>query len=123
MKRIIRGIKNLIKWFRVIYNDRDDDNIYLEYILYKKLYGMYKHQKQWNQHVGRDKSLQALGICIAILERRLNEWYFDEIYLNSKHKYDESRKISFILTLDNIEKRDWKVLWRLIEKWGGHWWT
>jgi hypothetical protein len=120
MRRIIRGIKNLIKWFRVIYNDRDDDNVYLEYILYKKLYGMHKYQKQYNYHVN-DKSLQALEICIAILERRLNEWYFD-VYLDSEHKYNESRKISFILTLHDIEKRDWRILWRLIEKWGQYWW-
>lgn len=125
MRKLIRGIKNLIKWFKTIYNDRDDDNVFLEYILYKKLCGIHKHQKQHNQHADSAKSLQALEICIAILERRLNDWYFDEIYLTSRHKYttDESRKISFILTLHDVENRDWKILWRLIEQWGQYWWT
>jgi hypothetical protein len=125
MHKLIRGIKNLIKWFKTIYNDRDDDNVFLEHILYKKLCGIHKHQKQYSQHADSAKSLQALEICIAILERRLNDWYFDEIYLNSKHKYiiDESRKISFILTLHDTEKRDWKILWRLMERWGQYWWT
>lgn len=125
MRKLIRGIKNLIKWFKTIYNDRDDDNVFLEYILYKKLCGIHKHQKQHSQHADSAKSLQALEICIAILERRLNGWYFDEIYLTSRHKYttDESRKISFILTLHDVENRDWKILWRLIEQWGQYWWT
>ena len=125
MRKLIRGIKNLIKWFETIYNDRDDDNVFLELILYKKLCGIHTHQKQYSQHADSAKSLQALEICIAILERRLNDWYFDEIYLNSRHKYitDESRKISFLLTLHDIEKRDWKILWRLMERWGLYWWT
>lgn len=37
IKHIIRGFKNLKKWFKVIWNDRDFDHYYLYVILEKKL--------------------------------------------------------------------------------------
>lgn len=37
IKHTIRGFKNLKKWFKVIWNDRDFDHYYLYVILEKKL--------------------------------------------------------------------------------------
>lgn len=37
IRHIIRGFKNLVKWFKVIWNDRDFDHYYLYVILEKKL--------------------------------------------------------------------------------------
>jgi len=136
MKQFFKGIKNLISWFKVIYNDRDWDNAYMEIILYKKLCGIHKTLMQ-DEYVttSRKKSIQALSICIAILERRLNEWYM-EVYHLSPSTDSDGTLVSYIdsdgtllsyesnlLEVMSIEKRDQQVLWKLIQKYSEYWWT
>ena len=136
MKQFFKGIKNLISWFKVIYNDRDWDNAYMEIMLYKKLCGIHKALMQ-DEYVttSRKKSIQALSICIAILERRLNEWYM-EVYHLSPSTDSDGTLVSYIdsdgtlmsyesnlLEVMSIEKRDQQVLWKLIQKYSEYWWT
>ena len=136
IRNLFRGIKNLISWFKVIYNDRDWDNAYMEIMLYKKLCGIHKTLMQ-DEYVttSRKKSIQALLICIAILERRLNEWYM-EVYHLSPSTDSDGTLVSYIdsdgtllsyesnlLEVMSIEKRDQQVLWKLIQKYSEYWWT
>lgn len=126
IRNLFRGIKNLISWFKVIYNDRDWDNAYMEIMLYKKLCGIHKALMQ-DEYVttSRKKSIQALLICIAILERRLNEWYM-EVYHLSPNMDSDDTLLSYesnLLEVMSIEKRDQQVLWKLIQKYSEYWWT
>jgi hypothetical protein len=126
MKQFFKGIKNLISWFKVIYNDRDWDNAYMEIMLYKKLCGIHKALMQ-DEYVttSRKKSIQALSICIAILERRLNEWYVDR-YNMSPNIWNDNILLSYesnLLEVMSVEKRDQQVLWKLIQKYSEYWWT
>ena len=126
IRNLFRGIKNLISWFKVIYNDRDWDNAYMEIMLYKKLCGIHKTLMQ-DEYVttSRKKSIQALLICIAILERRLNEWYM-EVYDLSPSTDSDGTLLSYesnLLEVMSIEKRDQQVLWKLIQKYSEYWWT
>jgi len=126
MKQFFKGIKNLISWFKVIYNDRDWDNAYMEIMLYKKLCGIHKTLMQ-DEYVttSRKKSIQALLICIAILERRLNEWYM-EVYHSSPSTDSDDMLLCYesnLLEVMSIEKRDQQVLWKLIQKYSEYWWT
>jgi hypothetical protein len=136
IRNLFRGIKNLISWFKVIYNDRDWDNAYMEIMLYKKLCGIHRALMQ-DEYVttSRKKSIQALSICIAILERRLNEWYM-EVYDLSPSTDGDGTLVSYIdsdgtllnyrsnlLEVMSIEKRDQQVLWKLIQKYSEYWWT
>jgi hypothetical protein len=73
----------------------------------------------------RKKSIQALSICIAILERRLNEWYVDR-YNVSPNIWNDNILLSCesnLLEVMSVEKRDQQVLWKLIQKYSEYWWT
>ena len=126
IRNLFRGIKNLISWFKVIYNDRDWDNAYMEIMLYKKLCGIHRALMQDEYTTtSRKKSIQALLICIAILERRLNEWYM-EVYHSSPNMDSDDTLLSYesnLLEVMSIEKRDQQVLWKLIQKYSEYWWT
>ena len=126
IRNLFRGIKNLISWFKVIYNDRDWDNAYMEIMLYKKLCGIHRALMQ-DEYVttSRKKSIQALLICIAILERRLNEWYMEVYDLSPSTDSDDTFLCyeSNLLEVMSIEKRDQQVLWKLIQKYSEYWWT
>ena len=115
------SIKNLIKWFPIIWNDMDCDCSYVEDILLFKLNNMYKRFSDpdatcVNWEIEHTKSaLKALKLCIQILERRRDNYYTD--YWWNRGKEDKDLKIS-----DQLEQRDWKLFCLLMEKYFAYWW-
>lgn len=111
---ITRGIKNLVYWFPLIWNDRDWDHAYMEYILLHKLKRMYKRFSDptatyvdWTYEYSA-KALQALRICIVILERRKSSFTLDLYGPIKQHMA--------------IEDRDQKVLYSLMNQYSTCWW-
>ena len=116
---IRRGIKNLINWFPIIWNDRDFDNYYIEIMMYEKLRNTYNFFVSENSVTNWDvpeqaKSLQALRICITILERKQNEFY---IMLAS-----DLDNIKEVENIRKCEERDMKVFGKLFGKYLPYWW-
>lgn len=121
MKYFIEGIKNIIKWIPIIYHDRDYDHAYVEYILYFKLKNMYnrfsdptKTYVDWTTE-DSSKALKALGICVKILERRKDDWY-------TNYWWDNGRTNEDLPISDELEKRDWSVFCKLMNKYFFYWW-
>jgi len=116
---IRRGIKNLINWFPIIWNDRDFDNYYIEIMMYEKLRNTYNFFVSENSVTNWDvpeqaKSLQALRICVTILERKQNEFY---IMLAS-----DLDNIKEVENIRKCEERDMKVFGKLFGKYLNYWW-
>jgi hypothetical protein len=119
-KNIKYSIKNLYKWFFIIWNDRDWDHIYIEIILHKKLVNTYNFftseqaVTEWTVPE-QQKSLKALRICINILDRRLNDFYLEYI---PSYVFDSD----LAELCDKIEKRDEQLLGKLLGKYLSYWW-
>lgn len=118
---IYRSIKNLIKWFSVIWNDRDWDHGYIEDMLLFKLNNMYKRFSDpdatyvnWESYY-TSKALKALKLCIQILERRKNNYYTE--YWWSRGQTHED-----LLLSSQLEERDWRLFCRMMEKYFNYWW-
>ena len=118
---IYRSIKNLIKWFSVIWNDRDWDHAYIEDMLLFKLNNMYKRFSNpdttyvnWESYYA-SKALKALKLCIQILERRKNNYYTE--YWWSRGQTHED-----LLLSSQLEERDWRLFCRMMEKYFNYWW-
>lgn len=83
--KIKYGVSNLIKWFPIVWKDRNWDHYYIDAILHFKLRNAYKalvgSNVDWKMH---KKDLQALRICISILDRRLNDWHYNVSNLPTK---------------------------------------
>ena len=74
--KFIHGLGNLIKWFKIIWNDRDYDYYYILETLKFKLI---KLQNRWQKHnyfVGQKKSLKHIKICIFLINRIQEDDYF-----------------------------------------------
>lgn len=116
---IILGIKNLWRWFPVIWWDRDWDNGYIETLLYRKLINTYNFfvsedaVTNWDVPE-QEKALRALRICIVILERKRTNFYVDIC----SNQYEEH----IIRRSFEIEDRDQKILGKLLGKYLSHWW-
>lgn len=148
LRRLFLSISNLFSYFKVIWNDRQWDMAYIEYILLVKYKLMYKHMCSDNcmKSVDQEEYKQALRICINILERRRNDFYIDIWDYNygrfseiewSDHeeegilvKYEKKDKIHGNEDYTGgptayqriIEERDWKTYCKLVEKYHNHWW-
>lgn len=146
MKSILIGISNLIKWFKVIWNDRDYDMYYFEIMMLKKLNGMRVSMRTYNKVEYSDEKylpyFKALNICIAILERRSQDFYHNLIWkgINGdivfKYIIEEGRMVinknfsSFEhdryhiqkTSVESIRDRDLKIFGKLIGTYLENWW-
>lgn len=145
IKQFFNNIYNLIYYFKVIWNDRDWDHSYIEYIILAKYKKQYKRLSEVNRFESSSKSNQALRLCINILERRQKCWY-DETYHylinndpiwepvigdNDLIQLSESWNISDNMPLYDkkseearlVEDRDWKLYCNIVEKYHESWWN
>lgn len=121
--QFVEGIKNLWRWFPIIWKDRDYDHAFIEYMLQHKLQAMYDRFSDPNatcvnwetEHAA--KALKALKICLIILERRRSEFYIG-LWDSDKEELTDEVMVRVAYT----EDRDWKLLWRLMDKYMLYWW-
>jgi hypothetical protein len=63
------GIRNLIRWFPLIWRDRDWDYCYLADLMRFKMLRMADLQRRWGHHVGAERHARQLRICAALCQR------------------------------------------------------
>lgn len=121
IQRLIRKIKNLIRWFPVIWNDKDFDHYFIEKILHEKLRNTYNFfisndsYTDWDA-VDEGKALKALRICITILDRKLNSFYIMNL------QPDGELSLKQVKDIMKVEERDQKLLGYLLGKYMSWWW-
>lgn len=115
-RNFIIGVKNLIKYFPLVWKTRDWDYGYIEKVLLFKLKEHYPVLK--NGHAAPLpanpeywQGVKAMKICITILERRESDFYG---YLY-KDNYQLKRE-------EDLLNRDWKILCNILNKYFEYWW-
>jgi hypothetical protein len=82
------GIKNLIRWFPIIWKDRNWDSYYIFIILKKKL-----ERTEYclrNGHcVDGDKRADQIKTCIALLDRLIEDQYHENAFIDHVKKWGE----------------------------------
>ncbi len=75
IKRKIRQIKNLIRWFPIIYNDADWDGWYIYTILETKI----KHQAEYiggeNRHIQAKRDAERMMLCVRLTQKVKEDEY------------------------------------------------
>ena len=99
------GIKNLWKWFPIIWKDRDWDYYYIFQVLKFKL------EKQAKHLGGRDAELMMT--CVRLINKLQNEEYYEEYYdsrpMNNEMMYkcqaqhDKAKRLLFKIMNDRID--------------------
>lgn len=117
---LVNGVFHLINWFPIIWKDRDFDNAYIEAILLHKLRNTLNFFESKNSVTDwtvpeQAKALQALHICVTILERKQNEFYISICREDICNVEEIDRAIK-------CEQRDMEVFGKLFGKYLGYWW-
>jgi hypothetical protein len=90
LRPIQSGIKNLITWFPVIWNDQQWDQYYLLKVLQKKLTLMEKYFRTRGHHVDAEKDADNIKLAINLIGRLIKDDYMESAFTPHKKKYGES---------------------------------
>ena len=77
IRNLKEGIRNIIEWFPVIYEDRWWDYSFLYSILRKKLSLMEKGFREDGICLNSEKDAKKMKICVLLLDRLINDDYID----------------------------------------------
>ena len=144
------AIEALIKWFPVIVNDRQWDQIYFYIILEKKLELMIKDFTKYSNHLHVDKQIRYMVICKNLCKRLLDNdyarYHYDkldrvygelnmtftpienskcsQIHINRKNESPMSKRLFKKYTNIEVSLRnhDRELLFKLLNKHLESWW-
>ena len=113
-KYIKYGVKNLYKWFRVIWNDRDWDHHYIFQVLKFKLEKQANHLTKNGFHNNAQRDAELMMTCVRLIDKLQNEYYYDELcksdvrsseaVKNVIAKHNKARRLLFKIMNDRIEE-------------------
>lgn len=86
------GVKNLIKWFPVIWKDRDWDYIFLLRLIEKKLRFMADDMEKHGIHEGDEEDIKNMRKCVEYCKNMVddcNKPYHDIAFKEHYKKYKE----------------------------------
>lgn len=84
---IYYGITNLVIWFPAIWQDRDWDYYFFYKILRLKLKNMEDLHRNYAHYVGSEKEADRLKLCVLLLDRLIDDNYYDIVFKNHEKKW------------------------------------
>jgi len=114
-KYIKYGVKNLYKWFWIIWKDRDWDHHYIFEVLKFKLEKQAKHLADVGFHNDAQRDAERIMTCVRLINKLQNEEYYDEL---SESGVRSSETVQIVIDRHNKAKRLlFKILNDRIEEW------
>ncbi len=80
VKRFYRSVRNVIRWFPVIWKDRDWDDWYILEILKFKIKNQAEYIGGRDFHTRAKRDAEIMMVCVRLLERIQEEYYDMELY-------------------------------------------
>ena len=116
---IPQGIKSLFIWFKVIWNDRSWDWVFIFYILRKKLELMEHTFRVHGHAVDSEKTAHEIKICKLLLDRLIKA---DYIMTPEKRKIFPIKGSKMIDYEDMMMNQDLSLLTKIINRKVFTWW-
>lgn len=116
IRRIIRRIKNLIRWIPIIWKDEQWDYYHIFEILKHKLIFTAEHTRKYGYHVNSNYDADKMILCVKLIEKIQNETYMEEL-INNDELTQEKLDAAF-----NKQKKARKLLFKLLDKHIEGWW-
>ena len=102
-KYLIRGIKNLWKWFPLVWKDRDWDDHFIFEALKFKIRNTARYIKKNDRYVGCERDVQIMMTCVRLIEKIQNQFYEMEYTDFMDQKFSIERKENSDLSELKIE--------------------
>ena len=116
IRKFFKSVSNLVKWFPIIWKDRDWDHHFIFEILKHKLIFMSKSIREKDNHTVAEYDANRMMLAVRLIEKVQNEDYMNELINDDEitiekikagqKKHDKAKRILFKL-LDNYIERWW----------------
>jgi len=92
IKQFFRNIRNLIRWFPIIWRDRDWDHSFIYEILKFKLKNQAEYIGYHDRHMSAKRDAEIMMTCVRLIDKVQHEWYGCEYhdYHKSELKFIDS---------------------------------
>jgi hypothetical protein len=93
IQQFFKQIHNLIRWFPIIWKDKDWDDHYIFEILKFKLKNQAEYIGKKNRHVSSKRDAEIMMLCVRLMDKVQSEYYRMEYhdYYESETKFIPSR--------------------------------
>ena len=115
-KHIKYGVKNLYRWFWVIWKDRDWDHYYIFQVLKFKLEKQAKHLAENGFHSNAQRDAELMMTCVRLINKLQNEDYYEEM---CKSGVRSSKAVQNVIDKHNKAKR---LLFKIMNDRIQEWW-
>jgi hypothetical protein len=125
--KVVIGIRNIIYYLPLIWNDRQWDYTYNYKFLRVKLEKQREHILKYSYHVNKHNDAQELFVCIQLL-KRLEDKSYDDIVFEPRAGMQEIWFIPRIKTETKMslpkkfEHQDIDLLATYLKKYASGWW-
>lgn len=109
IKQFLIGVRNIIHFFNVIWNNREYDNNSLYFLLKIKLQSTIKEHSKRKFYVGWEYEVEKMKLCIKLIDRVTDEYYENEYINYISNKYGDA-KWEFISVEDTKNCKECKQL-------------
>ena len=116
IRKFFKSVSNLIKWFPIIWKDRDWDHHFIFEILKHKLIFMSKSIREKGNHTLAEYDANRMMLAVRLINKVQNEEYILE-FINDDNITRE--KIELAELKHNKAKR---ILFKLLENYIERWW-
>ena len=91
IKQFFSNIRNLIRWFPIMWKDRDWDDYYIWIILETKLKNQAEYIKKRGHHLDADRDAERMMTCVRLIQKVKDEFYQMEYsdYHKSEYHFDD----------------------------------
>lgn len=109
IKQFFKRIRNLIRWFPIIWKDEDWDDHYIFEILKFKLKNQAEYIGFHDRHMSAKRDAEIMMLCVRLIEKVQDEWYGREYfdYHKSEYKFVDSKSHpgSYEMEITEISER------------------
>lgn len=108
-KDLAKGIKNLWKWFPLVWKDRDWDDHFIFEALKFKIKNTAKYIKKNDRYIGCERDVQIMMTCVRLIEKIQDQFYDLEHtdYMEQKFSFEKVKdsdltELKIELTSENL---------------------
>lgn len=107
IKEFIVSVKNLIRWFPIIWKDRDWDTNFIWDIFKFKIENQAKYIGYHDRHLSAKRDAEIMMLCVRLMEKIRNEYYQAEYqeYSESEIVFSPSSKEGYS-EINIVEKHE-----------------
>jgi len=86
---IPQGVRNIIRWFPIIWGDRDWDSHFIFRLLQKKLSNVENHMRYYAWGLSSEKDADKIRVCVLLLDRIIKNNYEEMVFKHHDKKWGE----------------------------------